>query len=286
MSNQETEAEFRALHRRIARTTSHIPRDPPAVNPQQQSTSPHTFPGSNFPFSCVDHSTIMHRKPAIIAPSLLSANFVRLEEDIRMLESGGADWLHLDVMDGHFVPNITIGPLVVAAIRKITKLTLDCHLMITEPDRYIPDFARAGADIISVHVEACPHLHRTIQLIKSVGKKAGVVLNPATPLSAIKEILPDVDLVLLMSVNPGFGGQEFIPTLYRRASTLRQWIDTQHLPTIIEADGGVKLDNIADVYAAGVDAIVSGSGIFAAADPEGMIGSMRAACQASETVIV
>ena len=224
------------------------------------------------------------RRTAIIAPSLLSANFVRLEEDVRMLEAGGADWLHIDVMDGHFVPNITIGPLVVTALRKITKLTLDCHLMIENPDRYIPDFAKAGADIITVHVEACPHLHRTVQLIKSLGVKAGVSLNPATSLSSVREILPDVDMVLLMSVNPGFGGQEFIPSLFRRATTIRQWIDTQNLNCLIEADGGIKLSNVGDVYASGVDAIVSGSGIFSAEDPKAMIGKMREACKVNDTI--
>jgi|SRR5947209_3714165 len=226
------------------------------------------------------------RKPPIIAPSLLSANFARLEEDVRMLEKAGADWLHVDVMDGHFVPNITIGPPVVAALRKITKLPLDCHLMIEEPDRYIPDFAKAGADIITVHVETCPHLNRTVQHIKSFGKKAGVTLNPATQLSSIKEILPDADVILLMSVNPGFGGQEFIPSLYRRAATLSQWIHTQNLNCLIEADGGIKIDNIADVYASGVDAIVSGSGIFGAKDPAVMIGKMKAACNDASAVLV
>jgi ribulose-phosphate 3-epimerase len=228
----------------------------------------------------------MSRKPVLIAPSILSANFVRLEEDIQMLERGGADWLHLDIMDGHFVPNITIGPPVVTAIRKVTKLPLDCHLMITDPDEYIPAFAKAGADYITVHVEACPHLHRTIQFIKSFGVKAGVTLNPATSLSTVREILPDIDMILLMSVNPGFGGQEFIPSLHRRAVTLRQWIDTQQLNCLIEADGGIKLDNIADVYTSGVDVVVSGSGIFAATEPIAMIGKMKDSCRNATTVEV
>jgi ribulose-phosphate 3-epimerase len=189
-------------------------------------------------------------------------------------------------MDGHFVPNLTFGPPVISAIRAVTKLPLDCHLMITEPDRYIADFAAAGADIITVHVEACVHLHRTIQLIKSFGKKAGVSLNPATSLSTIREILPDVDLVLLMSVNPGFGGQAFIPSLYRRATTLRQWVDSQGLSTIIEADGGIKLDNIKSVYEAGVEAIVSGSGIFASTDRAATIAAMKAACADAVSISV
>lgn len=228
----------------------------------------------------------MSRKPVIIAPSLLSANFVRLEEDIRMLENGGADWLHLDIMDGHFVPNITIGPPVVAAIRQVTNLPLDCHLMIADPDKYIPSFAKAGANYITVHVEACPHLHRTVQFIKSFGVKAGVTLNPATSLSTVREILPDADMILLMSVNPGFGGQKFIPSLHRRATTLRQWIDTQQLDCLIEADGGIKLDNIGDVYASGVDVIVSGSGIFGTGDPKATIAKMRETCRQAITISV
>ena len=231
--------------------------------------------------------TSLERRPkAIIAPSLLSANFARLEDDVRKAEQGGAEWLHIDVMDGHFVPNITIGPLIVAALRPITNLVLDCHLMIENPDTYIPDFAKAGADIITVHVEACRHLNRTVQLIHSLGKKAGVSLNPATPLGTLEEILPDLDLVLLMSVNPGFGGQTFIPSLYRRARTLRESIDRQDLNVIIEADGGIKLDNVTEVYASGVDAMVSGSGVYGAKDPAETIREMVALCERSKLVSI
>jgi len=222
----------------------------------------------------------------IIAPSILSANFVRLGEAIATIERTDAQWLHLDVMDGHFVPNITIGPPVVKSIRQATKLTLDCHLMIEEPDRYLEQFAEAGADIITVHVEACRHLNRTVQAIHTLGKKAGVSLNPATPLVALEEILPDVDLVLLMSVNPGFGGQEFLDSLYRRARTLRDMIHRDNLNIIVEADGGIKLSNIRSVVEAGVDAIVSGSGIFGEPNPEQTIAEMFEACASAANVFV
>lgn len=211
-----------------------------------------------------------------LAPSLLSADFTRLAEDVRRMEEGGADFLHVDVMDGHFVPNITIGPFVVEALAKITTLPLDCHLMISDPDRYIEDFAKAGATYITVHVEAALHLYRTIDQIRKLGCKPGVTLNPATPLSAIEEILPYVDMVLLMSVEPGFGGQSFIPTLFRRATELRRMLDDCGATNcLIEADGGVKLDNIGEVYASGVDVVVSGSGVFGTPDPVQTLREMR-----------
>lgn len=189
-------------------------------------------------------------------------------------------------MDGHFVPNITIGPLIVEAIRPVTKRFLDCHLMIENPDNYVQQFAQAGADLITVHVEATPHLHRTIQLIKSTGKKAGVSLNPATSLTTIEEILPDLDLVLLMSVNPGFGGQAFIPNLFRRARTLRHTIDENGYDCLIEADGGIKLDNIGAVYEAGVDVVVSGSGVYGTEDPGATIEQMKECCRQAISIEV
>jgi ribulose-phosphate 3-epimerase len=214
-----------------------------------------------------------------LAPSLLSADFARLGDGIRQMEEGGADFVHVDVMDGHFVPNITIGPPVVAALRKVTELPLDCHLMISDPDRYLEDFAKAGASYITVHVEAAVHLHRTVQHIRSLGCRAGVTLNPATSLSAIEEILPYVDMVLLMSVEPGFGGQSFIPGLFARARRVRAMLEECGRPDVlIEADGGIKLDNVREVYEAGVDVIVSGSGVFGTADPVATMKEMRRVC--------
>lgn len=211
-----------------------------------------------------------------IAPSILSADFSKLGEDIKLVEEGGADVIHYDVMDGHFVPNMTIGPLVLKDIRKCTKLPIDVHLMISNPDQYIPDFAKSGADMISVHIETCPHLHRTIQLIKEHKCKAGVVLNPHTALNTLDEILPALDFVLIMSVNPGFGGQKLIPETLSKISNLKKILIERNLNHIeIEIDGGVKLDNINEVIDAGTDIIVSGSGIYNTPDPQETIRRMK-----------
>jgi len=201
----------------------------------------------------------------IIAPSILSADFARLGEQVRQAVEAGARYIHVDVMDGHFVPNITIGPLVVKALRPLaTELNavLDVHLMIANPDRYIVDFAEAGADIITVHVEACPHLHRTIQAIHEQGVKAGVTLNPATPLVTLEEILPDVELVLIMSVNPGFGGQSYIPASTDKIRRLRQMLDAIGSTADLEVDGGIKPHNAAEIVAAGANVLVAGSAVF------------------------
>jgi len=197
-----------------------------------------------------------------IAPSILSANFVRLEEDIKAAENAGAHMLHIDVMDGHFVPNITIGYSVVAAIRKITKLPLDVHLMIDNPDIFVKEFADAGADFLTVHAEACNHLHRTIQYIKQNGVKAGVSINPATPVLFLENILSDIDMVLLMSVNPGFGGQEFIPSTMEKIRTVKKMLSDAGAAALIEVDGGVKIENAREVADAGADILVMGSAFF------------------------
>jgi len=217
----------------------------------------------------------------MMAPSILSADFSRLGEEIKSVENGGAEVIHVDVMDGHFVPNITIGPPVVASVRQVTDLPLDVHLMIENADRYIDDFAGAGADWITVHVEACPHLHRTVHRIKELGKKAGVVLNPATPLGTLDEILPDVDLVMLMSVNPGFGGQSFIRSSLQKIRTLRRMIEDINLEIGIEVDGGVSPATIEEVAGAGANIFVAGSAVFGREDYGAVIREMKDICRSA-----
>lgn len=211
----------------------------------------------------------------MIAPSILSADFSRLGEEIRAVEAAGADVIHVDVMDGHFVPNITIGPLVVEAVRKVTNLPLDVHLMISDADRYIDDFAGAGADWITVHVEACPHLHRTIHQIRKLGKKAGAVLNPATSLTTLDQILPDLDLVMMMSVDPGFGGQSFIESSLRKIQMLRRMLDAMRHECGIEIDGGVSPATIARIAEAGANIFVAGSAVFGKDDYRATISELK-----------
>jgi len=210
-----------------------------------------------------------------IAPSILSADFGNLAEEIRAVDKAGADIIHVDVMDGHFVPNITIGPLVVKAARKVTGKILDVHLMISDADRYVESFAEAGADWLTVHVEACPHLHRTIARIKECGKRPGVVLNPATPLSSIDWVLEEVDLVMLMSVNPGFGGQSFIPSTLDKLRALRSRIESMKRNVDIEVDGGIAPATIAEVAGAGANIFVAGSAVYGSADYRATIGLLR-----------
>jgi ribulose-phosphate 3-epimerase len=210
-----------------------------------------------------------------ISPSILSADFTRLGEEIRAVEQAGADYIHIDVMDGHFVPNITIGPMIVEAARRVTDLPLDVHLMISDPDRYIDVFVDAGADIVTVHAETVNHLHRTIQYIRGKGVGPGVSLNPATPLDILEYILDGLDMVMLMTVNPGYGGQKFIPEVIPKISLLRDMIDKRGLKTEIEVDGGIGPDTIHQVSAAGADVFVAGSAIFYSEDYEETIGLMR-----------
>ena len=220
-------------------------------------------------------------RPVRIAPSILSADFARLGEEIAAIERGGADYVHVDVMDGHFVPNLTIGPVVVEAVRRSTTLPLDVHLMIEHADRWVGEFAKAGADLIGVQAEACPHLHRTIGAIAELGKKPCVVINPATSLEVIRWVLADVAQVLIMSVNPGFGGQQFIASALPKITALRRMIDEAGLAVEIEVDGGIKLDNIAAVARAGANVFVSGSGVFGTPDYGATIAAMRARAEAA-----
>ncbi|MEZ0482578.1 ribulose-phosphate 3-epimerase [Planococcus sp. SSTMD024] len=214
-----------------------------------------------------------------IAPSILAADFAKLGQEVLEVEKAGADWIHIDVMDGHFVPNITMGPIVVDALRPLTQLPLDVHLMIENPDRYIEDFAKAGADYITVHVEACPHLHRTIQLIRSFGVKPGVVLNPHTPIETIQHVLEDIDLVLFMTVNPGFGGQKFIHSVVPKVAALSQLIKDKGLSIDIQIDGGINEETIVPCAQAGANVFVAGSAIFGKQDRTQALQAIKKAGQ-------
>ena len=219
------------------------------------------------------------RMPIRIAPSILSADFGRLAEEVRAVEAAGADWIHVDVMDGRFVPNITIGPLVVEAVRKVTRLPIDAHLMIVEPERYVEAFAKAGADLISVHAEVSPHLHRTIQAIRAAGARPSVALNPSTPLDCLEYVLGDVDMVLLMTVNPGFGGQSYIPAVTEKVRRLRRMADERGQELELQVDGGVKASTVGVVAQAGANVLVAGTAVFGAKDYRAAVGEIRDAAE-------
>ena len=215
----------------------------------------------------------------LISPSILSADFARIADGVHQIEAAGADWVHVDVMDGHFVPNLTVGPPMVEALRKVTTLPLDVHLMMTNPDEFIPEFAKAGADILTVHVETCPHLHRTVQSIKEHGMKAGVSLNPATSAGTLEQILSDVDLILVMSVNPGFGGQKFIDSTLDKIRQIRAMISASKRSPYLEVDGGITVKNVNSVLKAGANVLVAGSAIFGSDNMSDTIRQLRTANQ-------
>ena len=217
----------------------------------------------------------MTARRVLVAPSILSCDFGRLAEEVRAVEAAGADWVHVDVMDGRFVPNITLGPMVVEAVRRATKLPVDVHLMIVEPERYIDAFARAGADILAVHTETCPHLHRTVQQIRQAGAKPAVVINPATPVTAVEEVLEDVRMVLVMSVNPGFGGQSFIPGAVKKVRRIREPAEARGIDLHVEVDGGINAVTARQVVEAGADVLVAGSAVFGARDYAEAIRAIR-----------
>lgn len=210
-----------------------------------------------------------------LAPSILSADFARLGEEIKAVEEAGADYIHIDIMDGHFVPNITIGPLVVETAKAVTTLPLDVHLMISDPDRYVQDFIKAGSDLLSVHVETCPHLQRTLTYIRELGGRSAAVLNPSTPISTLEYVMDDLDMVLLMTVNPGFGGQKFIPTMLPKIQKMRALIDEKKLPIELEVDGGVNLENISQISQAGADVVVAGSAVYKSGDCRKAVRMMK-----------